>query len=189
MKYFKKIIGSKCYLSPICVEDAEKYCKWVNDLPVAVNLGISHLQYSLQNEKSFLEQLIKDNAQIFAIITEDKDQLIGNVQLFKVNHIDQIAEFGIMIGDKSYWHKGYGTEATQLIISYGFQILNLQNIMLKVFSFNRNAIQAYQKIGFKNIGVRRKAKLIKGKRFDELYMDITPDDFSSPYMKSFLAEE
>ena len=32
MKYFKKIIGDKCYLSPINLEDAEQYTEWLNDL-------------------------------------------------------------------------------------------------------------------------------------------------------------
>ena len=32
--YFKKMIGKKCYLSPINVNDAEKYVEWLNDLEV-----------------------------------------------------------------------------------------------------------------------------------------------------------
>lgn len=38
-KYFKKIVGEKVYLSPINVEDVEKYTKWVNDLEISINLG------------------------------------------------------------------------------------------------------------------------------------------------------
>ncbi len=44
--------------------------------------------------------------------------------------------------------------------------------MLKVFSFNERAINCYKKVGFKEIGKRRESYYLKGKFYDELYMDI-----------------
>ncbi|GHT53757.1 hypothetical protein FACS1894106_4870 [Spirochaetia bacterium] len=34
--YFKKLVGEKCYLSPIDANDAEKFTEWLNDLDVTV---------------------------------------------------------------------------------------------------------------------------------------------------------
>ena len=34
MKYYRKLVGKKCYLSPISVEDADQYCIWLNDIDV-----------------------------------------------------------------------------------------------------------------------------------------------------------
>jgi RimJ/RimL family protein N-acetyltransferase len=103
-----------------------------------------------------------------------------------INHINGTAMFGIVIGEKEYWSKGFGTEATKLILDYGFNILNLHNIMLGVFDFNKRAIASYKKIGFKEIGKRRGDRLIAGKRYDTIFMDILAEEFESPFIKKVM---
>lgn len=66
-----------------------------------------------------------------------------------------------MIGEEENRNKGYGTETLKLLISYGFDYLNLNNIMLSVYSFNGNAISCYKKVGFKEIGRRRETMIKK----------------------------
>ncbi len=41
MRYFKKIVGERVYLSPINVEDVEKYTEWMNDIDVTINLLVA----------------------------------------------------------------------------------------------------------------------------------------------------
>lgn len=185
MKYYKKLVGKKCYLSPINVEDDDQYCVWLNDLEVASNLLIFNQQLSLEREKMILHDMIKNGAQIFAIIDTLKDTLIGNCSIFRINERNRKAEAGIFIGDKNYLSKGYGTEALALLIDYGFNILNLNNIMLEVFSYNKRAIRSYEKVGFKEIGRRREAIIFAGEKHDEIYMDILASEFESIYVKKF----
>ncbi len=47
MKYFKKMIGKLCYLSPMNTEDAEKYVAWLNDMEVAQYLTVAYHNISL----------------------------------------------------------------------------------------------------------------------------------------------
>ena len=185
MKYYKKLVGKKCYLSPINVEDADQYCIWLNDLEVSYNLLIFNQQLSLEREKMILQDMIKNNAQIFAIVDADSDKLIGNCSIFRINERNRKAEIGIFIGDTNYWSKGYGSEALSLLIDYGFNILNLNNIMLEVFSFNKRAFNSYKKVGFKEIGRRREAIIFAGEKHDEIYMDILANEFESIYIKKF----
>ncbi len=186
MKYYKKLVGKKCYLSPINVEDADQYCVWLNDLEVSSNLLTFGQQLSLEREKVILQDMIKNNAQIFAIIDADSDKLIGNCSIFRISERNRKAEVGIFIGDKEYWDKGYGTEALSLLIDYGFNVLNLNNIMLEVFSYNKRAIHSYKKVGFKEIGRRREAIIFAGEKHDEIYMDILASEFESIYIKKFM---
>ena len=186
MKYFKKLIGTKCYLSPISLDDAEQYCEWISDAEVNKFMVFSSHQIGIVRERAILEDMIKRGSQIFAIIDKEKDELIGNCSLFDIDHLNRKAEFGIFIGNKTYWGKGYGTEATKLILDYGFNILNLNSIMLRVYSYNKRGIRSYEKSGFKIIGSHREAKIIGSKKYDEIYMDVLAGEFESVYNRKVM---
>jgi len=173
--YFRKIVGEKCYLSPIDASDAEKYVRWLNDREIAVGLNNYARVVDLGSEKGLLERISKEHN--YAIVDIVADELIGNCGFSNLDHLNQTGEAGIFIGDKSYWGKGYGAEALSLLVDYGFKALNLHNIWLRVFAFNGRAIRSYEKIGFKVIGRRREAKLQDGEWHDDVFMDILRADF------------
>jgi hypothetical protein len=56
MKYFKKLVGEKVYLSPMNIEDAEIYTKWLNDFNVTNGLGNSNLILSVEDEKEWIKE-------------------------------------------------------------------------------------------------------------------------------------
>lgn len=175
MKYFKKLVGEKCYLSPINIEDYDQYTEWMNDLEITSNLGSASSVITLNTEKELLDKLSRSHN--YAIIDKEKDLLIGNCGFHKINQEERNAEIGIFIGNKEYWNKGYGSEAMKLLMGYGFNYMNLRNIMLKVFSFNERAIASYKKCGFKEIGRRRNSLCVNGKEYDDVYMDVLDDEF------------
>ncbi|HPV20017.1 MAG TPA: GNAT family protein [bacterium] len=183
MSYFKKLVGEKCYLSPIRMEDAEIYTIWFNDMEMVLYVAPHPSVISLFKEKEFIENQLKSGAPIFGIIDIKTDKIIGNTSLMDINQINGTATLGIVIGEKDYWDKGYGTEAVKLILDYGFNILNLHNIMLCVFDFNKRAVASYKKIGFKEIGIRREDRLIARHRHNSVFMDILATEFESPFIK------
>jgi RimJ/RimL family protein N-acetyltransferase len=189
MKYFKKLVGERCYLSPIHLDDTEQYCEWLNDLEVAKYLVFPGKQFPIEKERKLLENMIQRDAQIFAIVTLENDILIGNTGFHDVDNVNRTAEFGIFIGDKNYWGKGFGTEATKLMLDYGFNVLNLNNILLRVYAFNPRAANSYKKAGFKIIGIRRQAKIFAGKKWDEIFMDILAEDFDGNFISKLIPEE
>ncbi|MCL2109076.1 MAG: GNAT family N-acetyltransferase [Oscillospiraceae bacterium] len=176
MKYFRKIQGENVYLSPYNLDDLEVFTKWMNDRAVTDGLGDSAEQFNLINEKKWLEDMLEKGEPCFAIISEKNDELIGSMGLFEIKQIHGSAMVGIYIGDAENRGKGYGTEAMKLLINYAFNVLNLRNIMLNVFEFNENAYNSYLKVGFKEIGRRRKAHYHNGNYFDIISMDITRED-------------
>jgi len=173
--YFKKMIGVKCYLSPMDENDAEKFTEWVNDLEVIQYLTMYPRVIDVQNEKGFLEKIPKEYN--YSIIDIKTNELLGNCSFDSIDHINQTGEVGIFIGNKEYWNRGYGTEALSLLMDYGFKALNLHNIFLSVVSFNERAIRSYEKIGFKVIGRKREAILRCKERHDLIYMDILHNEF------------
>lgn len=176
MSYYKKIEGERVYLSPINIEDAAKYTEWLNDLEITINLSMPHNTYTLEQEKEALKRLSQDGYN-YAIVNKKDNQLLGNCGLMNVDLINRIGEVGIFIGNKDFWNKGYGTEAMKLLLDYAFNLLNLNNVMLKVYAFNKRAFKCYQKSGFKEIGRRREAHIIAGEKYDEIYMDLLASEF------------
>ncbi len=183
MKYYKKLVGDRIYLSPRNTEDVEKYTEWLNDFEVTDYTGRSGNLLTVEAEKEYLEGKVNEPAS-FAIVTLDEDKLIGTVALEKINYVHREATLGIFIGEKDYLSKGYGTEAIKLILDYGFNYMNLNNIKLDLMEFNERALKCYKKCGFKEYGRRRKCRFINGKYYDSISMDILAEEFTESYIRN-----
>lgn len=183
MKYFKKLIGDRLYLSPRNSEDVEIFTKWLNDFETTDYLGRSGILITLDEEKKYLEENSYTEAS-FVIVTMDDDKMIGTVSLEDINHINRCATLGIFIGDKDFRGKGYGTEAIKLVLEYGFKYLNLKNVKLDLMEFNERALKCYKKCGFKEYGRRRKCRFVNGKYCDTIEMDILSEEFNEDCIRN-----
>ena len=178
MKYFKKIEGERVYLSPLNIDDNDVYTKWLNDRDVMKNIGGSHYNNNTVACKAWFEEKLKnDKAVLLAVVKKEGDEPIGYFEFMEVEHVHRTATFCVFIGDEENRGKGYGTEAVGLGVKYGFDVLNLNNIELKVYGFNERAIKSYIKVGFKEYGRRRQAYYLNGEYFDVICMDILREDF------------
>ena len=173
--HFKKIVGKKVYLSPRSVEDALKYTEWLNNYEIAKYIQYHTKILGVEEEQ---EYLTKADGYNLAIVDLETDELIGSIGLHHVNVIDRTAELGIFIGDEDHLSHGYGSEAIMLFLDYAFNFLNLNNIMLKTYSFNKRAQKAYEKCGFKTFGVWKNSHYAEGEYADIIYMNIMKDEFN-----------
>jgi RimJ/RimL family protein N-acetyltransferase len=188
MPYYKKLAGEKCYLSHCIQEDAEHWVAWFSDLEVTIPLGDeAYTPTSLEEEQEAIGEILSGNSHVFSIVDLQTDQAIGRCMFFNLDAVNRTAMLGIVIGEKGHWDQGYGQEAISLLLDYGFNLLNLNSVMLGTFSFNERAIRCYEKVGFQLVGRRREARIIAGKRYDLILMDILADEFESPYVKPMLA--
>jgi RimJ/RimL family protein N-acetyltransferase len=83
----------------------------------------------------------------FAVETLDGKH-IGNCVYYNIDKAKGEVELGIMIGDRTYWDKGYGTDAVTTLVSYIFHQTSLNRIYLKTLDLNRRAQKCFQKCGF-----------------------------------------
>jgi RimJ/RimL family protein N-acetyltransferase len=178
MTYYPKISGEKCFLSPVSSEDGELWARWVNDLEVALPLGgEAHTVYPLERMRAEAQEAVQRGDPVFTIVDQESGQPLGRILLFNLDSVNRSAMLGIFIGEKDFWKRGYGAEALRLILDYGFNLLNLHSIMLGVFAFNERAIRSYHKAGFREIGRRREARIVAGKAYDVVFLDILEDEF------------
>ncbi len=177
MRYFRKIVSERLYLSPFNTDDIKIYTKWaewMNDRTVADNFGGYHNLVSPASAKKTIEEL---KGYRFDMILLEGDVLIGHISLHDIDHLNRNAFLGIFIGDEEHRSKGYGAEAIRLILDYGFKTLNLHNIMLSVHADNYAGISCYKKAGFRECGRRREWIFKDGKYIDKIYMDILAREF------------
>ena len=153
--------------------------KWENDLELSVLTGDPVHPLSPEAIDSLYERYSKADSGGASFVIYERATLrpIGTIGLPNINHAHRTAELGVGIGEHDCWGKGYGTEATRLILDYAFTVLGLHNVMLRVFSYNERAIRAYQKVGFKEMGRRRQSQRIGGQAYDVVYMDCIATEF------------
>jgi len=173
MKYFKKIDGERIYLSPVSIEDAELYTKWMNDEEICRNTNAVMRIMPLLKEREFLGRA----DHILAIVKKDEDRLLGNISFERVDYHNRNAEVGLFIGEEKDRHFGFGTEALELMLKYGFQELNFHAITLSVLSFNQKAISVYEKVGFYEVGRLKEVMYTNGKYFDRIIMEIREEEW------------
>lgn len=184
MKYYKKLIGDRIYLSPINIEDAEKYAEWFCDFKMTDGLNKSANIMTVEYEREWIENTLKNNRLVFAIIRLEDDQIIGNCEIMNISHLHRIAEVGLFIGNEKNRSNGYGAEVLKILLDFGFNYLNLNNIMLNVKSFNERAIACYKKVGFKEYGRRHESFFLNGKYYDDVQMEILARDFEGNYIRN-----
>ena len=171
----KFLIGERLYLRSLEKDDLEQCMKWINDPEIRCLTAFDERPFNKIKEEEWFEKVNKDkNVILFAICSNDS-KLIGNLSL---NIHLRNATLGIMIGEKEYWNRGYGTEAIKLVLDYCFNTLNLHRIALGVFEFYERTIKCYEKVGFKREGIAREVVYKKGRYWDDIKMGILKQEWS-----------
>jgi RimJ/RimL family protein N-acetyltransferase len=174
------IYGERIRLVAIEREDLPLFVKWLNDPEVRRGLEL-YLPISMAQEEKWFEKMLDrpQDTQPLNIEARDKDEWIkiGNMGLFQIDQRARSAEVGIMIGHKAFWNKGYGTEAITLLLKHGFETLNLNRIMLRVYADNPRAIRCYEKAGFIVEGRLRDARYFDGAYWDILLMSVIKSEW------------
>jgi len=171
------IIGNKVALGPIRKDLLGLYQRWINDFEVTRTLDLPMRPFPLEYEEAWYQRVIQSDRDLtFTIYDRQTLRPIGNAGLHQIDYQSRTADFGMAIGEKDFWGRGYGTESTGLVLDYGFGTLGLHNILLQVFSGNSAAIRAYEKAGFRRIGERREARRVNGEIWHILFMDCLPGD-------------
>lgn len=172
------LVGEKVALGPIRRDLVPVYERWINDFEVVRTLGVSGPRpLTTEGEVAWYERTaLSDKDVSFTMYERASLRPIGSSGLHFVDHYNRTATFGILIGEKDCWGKGYGTEATRLMLDYAFTGLGLHNVMLNVFANNERAIRAYRRAGFREIGRRRQAHRTGGDMEDVVFMDCLATD-------------
>ncbi len=147
--------------------DELEIIKWRNQKRVLDNL-FSCIGPTLSEHRRWFEKYSTSKDRIeFIIVINGQNKKVGTIGLSNIDYKNQKAEYGIIIGEEDELGKGYAKEATQAILKYGFEELNLRKIYLRVFSDNTGALNLYKKTCFKQEGLL-KEDIYKGGKFKDI---------------------
>ncbi len=177
------IHGERVGLGPLRRDLIPLYLRWANDFGYTRTTAAPGLTLSLEQLTRAYAGVVADGSNIsFVIYDRATGRPIGTTALDHIDHRHRTAEFSIGIGDEAFRGKGYGTEATLLVLDYAFTVLGLTNVMLVVYEFNQVGRRAYEKAGFGEFGRRHHAHRMGGRPWDVIYMECVAGDFTSPVL-------
>lgn len=170
------ITGKNVRLRAIERDDIQRFTRWLNDPDVIKYTTLNSPVSQVMEEKWFDHQLeiLPTQGQVLAVEARVGDDWvhIGVCDLHAIEPVNNMAEFGIMIGDKEYWSKGFGTETVKLMLKHGFEDLNLNRIYLYVVAEHSRGIKTYEAAGFKKEGMLRQALYKNGIYNDVVLMSV-----------------
>jgi RimJ/RimL family protein N-acetyltransferase len=170
------LIGEKVYLRSYKQGDEEMLAR-IENHPDPRSTLFYALPTSAHRIKERIDQFLSDHHVIILIICrKDNDQAIGQTAFFRIDWVGRMAIFYIGIADKINWNKGYGSQATKLMVEYAFETLNLNRIQLHVAVDNHPAVKIYKNAGFKVEGTLREAMYYNGRYCDFYVMGLLRRD-------------
>jgi RimJ/RimL family protein N-acetyltransferase len=165
-------------LKPIDKVSLDFLERWQNDKEIKFPLMSIRFPIQRKSIENWLESLRTTNGisqVVFGIFSSENP--VGMVSLKNIDYISRKCSLGIYIGEKANNNKGIGYIASQLAIDFSFNGLGMNRVELEVLSYNLNAISLYEKIGFSEEGIKRKAFFINGDFLDITIMSILTSEF------------
>ncbi|WAH39113.1 GNAT family N-acetyltransferase [Alicyclobacillus dauci] len=173
----KYLLGNKIYLRSLEQTDVEFMHQFVNNDVEARRLTGTQNCFTLAQIEAYIgSQGHDDSRVVFGIVRHEDDQMVGEVVLNDIDRNNRSANFRIAISDP-FTGQGYGTEATRLMLDYGFGMLNLHRIELDVYTINERAAHVYEKVGFKREGVKRQNWYFNHQYYDSIVMSVLENEF------------
>ena len=173
--------GPRVRLRPLERADLPRYQELFSEPEISLHyggLGVPENLNQLQRRFDAGEFDTTDRFLVLAIETEGT--LIGTMVLRNEENLpSRSATFGIIIGDPAYLDRGYGTEASTLLLDYAFAVLGYHKVNLDLFEYNARAQAMYEKLGFVVEGRRRENHWTRGRFWDDILMGITAEEWWS----------
>lgn len=159
------------------------YIDWMMDKEV--NKYNSHGIFPLTPKKTedFIQSINNKEIIVWSIWI-NKDIWVGNISLQFFDWINRSAELAILLGNKEYWGKGIGTEASKVVLYHGFRKLNMNRIWLGTSEANIGMIKIAENIGMTKEGISKEALFYDGVYRDIVHYGILKKEYKGVYLEN-----
>lgn len=124
-----------------------QYLSWLKG---STSIYLTNTQNDINSLINYIEKYQNNsNAYLLGIFCKDSKHHIGNVKFEFLDDKKTIVEMGILIGEPSFHGKGVAGEVISAFAKYAIDKYDTELMVLGVSKYNKTAISAYQKLGFK----------------------------------------
>jgi RimJ/RimL family protein N-acetyltransferase len=150
------IESARLILRPIRLEDARSVQRLAGEREVAANAAGIPYPFEDGMAEAWISSL-DARSHVFALCLRGSGEMIGAAGLVEAaEEHSRTAELSYWMG-RPYWGQGFGTDAAQALVRYGFETLGLESIHANCFSRNPGSRRVLEKAGFRHIGHEEKA--------------------------------
>ena len=176
--------GEKVILREKRIEDAPEDYEWRVDeelarLDATRPLRMSYAEFQRYSQEEM--EYPSSRSKRLAIDTHD-GRHIGNIMYYDIDQRRKEAELGIMIGDRAYWGKGYGTDSVDSLVGHIFTTTQITRVYLHTLEWNERARRSFAKSGFKQV------KNVRRSGMDFVLMEIWHSDWQALVSKDVRSE-
>ena len=171
--------AERARLGALASEDSGLLYQWINTRELVTLNGGYRPVHGVSHAEWFARIQKQSDCVIFGIRLAPSSVLIGTCQLHSIHPVHRSAELQIRIGAADCRGKGYGTQAMQQLLEFGFRDLNLHRIHLHVLANNQAALRLYRRFHFQEEGKMRSAIYVDGNYQDVVLMGLMRDEFDA----------
>lgn len=169
------IKGDKVTLRRPQPDEAKTMTTWLEDMEVNQYLSITH-PLSEKQEEEWLEGQARDPNSIFWAV-EFEDRLVGVTSIERIDWANQHGTTGTVIGDKSVWGQGLGTELMGLRANYAFTQTTLRKLKSGYLADNVGSAKAQERAGYQIVGRQRQEYFRGGHWIDHVVTELLREDW------------
>lgn len=168
------ITGRAVALRPVTESDVtDAYVAWMNDPRVNEYLETRFVTHTLDDVRRYVrEQSNATDAIFLAIIRQSDRRHIGNLRLGAIDRHHRSATLALLIGERSAWGQGLGSDAIAAATNHAFTALGLDKLTARVYASNLGSIRAFEKAGWRREGLQREQFLTDAGRVDGVWFGI-----------------
>lgn len=175
-KYQGFIRGKTLELRPMNIDNVEIHYKWANDrrtrrlMRIDTPIPMDHVRRWVQGDED------KESIH-FEVWHIADNKLVGNGGINRINWRNRTASLSLRIGETEYWNQGVGSEASELLVKYGFEELNLHKIEAGIYEPNIGSQKCALNMGMKLEGTMKESVYIDGKYVDANFYSMLDRDW------------
>lgn len=154
--------GEQVTLRTVEEDDLEFLQRNMNDASVRRSIGFAAPINAAQEQEWF--ERMSEGDDISLLICADEEP-VGTIGLSDINETWGRAEVGYWVTPDA-WGEGYATEATELLVGYGFDQRRLNKVIAHAYDFNAGSRRVLEKAGFTEEGVHREEAFVNGEFVD-----------------------
>lgn len=112
----------------------------------------------------------------WGVVNKSDGRLIGTCGFTSFDLVNNSAEVGYVL-NYAYWGQGLAAEATRAVITFAFEILQVNRVEANFMPENSGSRRVLEKCGMRREGIKREAIYAKGKYIDIEIYAITRADY------------